>query len=118
MPLPALVVHLDSRLSLVTNLLGESGADLGWAEDKAVCECLKWGLIARRILMYPEGGPEQVGVEARWRPEAPAVPRADPAPAAATAEEVAARVAKEQEEEQGAKWATPAQARGYELWGG
>jgi hypothetical protein len=38
--------------------------------------------------------PQQGGLEARRRPEAPAVPRADPAPTAATSEEVATRVAK------------------------
>ena len=60
----------------------------------ACCRALSWALTARRCLLFPEGRPKQVGVEPRWRPEAPAVPRVDSALAAATAEEVAARVAK------------------------
>ena len=95
LPLPALVVRLDSCLSLVTKLLGETGADLGWAADAAVSRGLSELLTARRLILYSDGRPQQVGgVETRRRPEAPAVPQADPAPAAATAEEVAARVAK------------------------
>ena len=89
MPSPALV-RLDSCLSLVTKLLGEAGADLGWAADAAVSRGLSELLTARRLILY--GRPQQVGL--RRRPEAPAVPRADPAPTAATAEEVATRVAK------------------------
>ena len=69
-------------------LLGETGADLGWAADAAVSRGLNELLTARRLILYSDA------VETRRRPEAPAVPRADPAPAAATAEEVAARVAK------------------------
>ena len=82
-------------MSLVTKLLGETGADLGWAADAAVSRGFNELLTARRLILYSDGRPQQVGgVETRRRPEAPAVPRADPAPAAATAEEVAARVAK------------------------
>jgi len=65
---------------------------LGWAADAAVSRGLSELLTARRLILY--GRPQQGGVEARRRPGAPAVPRADPAPTAATAEEVATRVAK------------------------
>ena len=84
---------MDSCLSLLTKLLGEAGADLGWAADAAVCRGLNELLTARRLILYSDGRPQQGGLEARRRPEAPTVPRADPAPTAATAEEVA-RVAK------------------------
>ena len=95
LPLPALVVRLDSCLSLVTKLLGETGADLGWAADAAVSRGLSELLSARRLILYSDGRPQQVGgVETRRRPEAPAVPRADPAPAAATAEGVANKSAR------------------------
>ena len=89
---PALV-RLDSCLSLLTKLLGEAGADLGWAADAAVCRGLNELRTARRLILYSDGRPQQGGLDARRRPEALTVPRADPAPTAATAEEVA-RVAK------------------------
>ena len=83
-PLPALVVRLDSCLSLVTKLLGETGADLGWAADAAVSRGFNELLTARRLILYSDGRPQQGGVKARRRPEAPA----------ARAEKVAARAAK------------------------
>ena len=89
---PALVC-LDSCLSLV-KLLGEAGADLGWAADAAVSRGLNELLTARRLILYSDGRPQQGGLEARRRPEAPTVPRADPAPTAATAEEVEIRAKK------------------------
>ena len=94
MPVPALVDELAPCLSLLTKLLGEAGYAMGWEANDACCRALSWALKARRCLLFPEGRPKQVGSEARRRPEAPAVPRADPAPTAATAEEVATRVAK------------------------
>ena len=89
---PALV-RLDSALDACHKLLGEAGADLGWAADAAVCRGLNELRTARRLILYSDGRPQQGGLDARRRPEAPTVPRADPAPTAATAEEVA-RVAK------------------------
>ena len=89
---PALV-RLDSALDACHKLLGEAGADLGWAADAAVCRGLNELRTARRLILYSDGRPQQGGLDARRRPEALTVPRADPAPTAATAEEVA-RVAK------------------------
>ena len=91
---PALVDELDPCLERLTKLLGDAGYAMGWEANDACCRALSWALTARRCLLFPEGRPKHVGVETRRRPEAPAVPRADPAPAAATAEKVAARVAK------------------------
>ena len=51
LPLPALVVRLDSCLSLVTKLLGETGVDLGWAADAAVSRGLNELLTARRLIL-------------------------------------------------------------------
>ena len=84
---------MDSALDACHKLLGEAGADLGWAADAAVCRGLNELRTARRLILYSDGRPQQGGLDARRRPEAPTVPRADPAPTAATAEEVA-RVAK------------------------
>ena len=89
-----MVAELDPCLSLLTKLLGEAGNAMGWEANEACCRALSWALTARRCLLFPEGRPKQVGVETRRRPEAPTVPRADPAPTAATAEEVKTRVAK------------------------
>ena len=94
MPVPALVDELAPCLSLLTKLLGEAGHAMGWEASEACCRALSWALTARRCLLFPEGRPKQVGVETCRRPEAPTVPRADPAPTAATAEEVETRVAK------------------------
>ena len=59
-PLPALVVRLDSCLSHLTKLLGETGADLGWAADAAVSRGLSELLTARRLILYSDGRPQQV----------------------------------------------------------
>ena len=92
--MPALVDELDPCLSLLTELLGKAGYAMGWEANDACCRALSWALTARRCLLFPEGRPKQVEVETRRRPEAPTVPRADPAPTAATAEEVAKKAAR------------------------
>ena len=92
MPLP---VGLDACLTLMTQLLGDTGSTMGFDANEALSKALMWALTARREILYPEGRrPKRDADVARRQPAALSAPRSDPAPAAPTAEEVAAKAAK------------------------